>query len=89
MSVTDGTGALHPRRVAWTLAWTVLLCTALTGLKFGAFVPNDSFRAGWNSGETSEDFAVSYEVAPAPLAPGTYRQITGNTALAYGGRRAG
>ena len=39
---------------------------------------------GWNYGETSEDFAVSYEVAPAPLAPGTYRQITGNTALANG-----
>jgi 2-oxoglutarate/2-oxoacid ferredoxin oxidoreductase subunit alpha len=43
-----------------------------------------AFRAGWNYGETSEDFAVSYEVAPAPLAPGTYRQITGNTALSFG-----
>jgi 2-oxoglutarate/2-oxoacid ferredoxin oxidoreductase subunit alpha len=43
-----------------------------------------AFSAGWNYGETSEDFAVSYEVAPAKLAPGTYRQITGNTALAYG-----
>ena len=43
-----------------------------------------AFRAGWNYGETSEDFAVSYEVAPAPLQPGTYRQITGNTALSYG-----
>jgi 2-oxoglutarate/2-oxoacid ferredoxin oxidoreductase subunit alpha len=43
-----------------------------------------AFNAGWNYGETSEDFAVSYEVAPAKLAPGTYRQITGNTALAYG-----
>jgi 2-oxoglutarate ferredoxin oxidoreductase subunit alpha len=41
-------------------------------------------RAGWNYGETSEDFAVSYEIAPAPLAPGTYRQITGNTAISYG-----
>ena len=43
-----------------------------------------AFRAGWNYGETSEDFAVSYEIAPAPLAPGTYRQITGNTALSNG-----
>ena len=43
-----------------------------------------AFRAGWNYGETSEDFAVSYEVAPAKLAPGTYRQITGNAALSYG-----
>jgi 2-oxoglutarate ferredoxin oxidoreductase subunit alpha len=43
-----------------------------------------AFRAGWNYGETSEDFAVSYEIAPAKLAPGTYRQITGNAALSIG-----
>ena len=43
-----------------------------------------AFKAGYAYGETSEDFAVSYEVAPAQLAPGVYRQITGNTALAYG-----
>ncbi|MCP2165907.1 2-oxoacid:acceptor oxidoreductase subunit alpha [Goodfellowiella coeruleoviolacea] len=43
-----------------------------------------AFRAGWNYGETTEAFAVTYEVSPAKLAPGTYRQITGNTALAYG-----
>jgi 2-oxoglutarate ferredoxin oxidoreductase subunit alpha len=43
-----------------------------------------AFRAGWNYGETSEDFAVSYEVAPAKLRPGTYRQVSGNTALTYG-----
>ncbi len=43
-----------------------------------------AFKAGWNYGETSEDFAISYEVAPARIAPGTYRQISGNTALSYG-----
>jgi 2-oxoglutarate/2-oxoacid ferredoxin oxidoreductase subunit alpha len=43
-----------------------------------------AFKAGWNYGETSEDFAVSYEIAPARIAPGTYRQISGNTALSYG-----
>jgi 2-oxoglutarate ferredoxin oxidoreductase subunit alpha len=43
-----------------------------------------AFKAGYNYGETSEDFAVSYEVAPAKLQPGTYRQITGNTALSFG-----
>jgi 2-oxoglutarate/2-oxoacid ferredoxin oxidoreductase subunit alpha len=43
-----------------------------------------AFRAGWNYGETTEEFAVSYEVKPAPLAAGTYRNITGNLALAYG-----
>ncbi|WP_369203434.1 2-oxoacid:acceptor oxidoreductase subunit alpha [Streptomyces sp. PU-14G] len=45
-----------------------------------------AFRAGWNFGETTEDFAVSYEVAPASSAfpPGTYRNISGNLALSYG-----
>jgi 2-oxoglutarate/2-oxoacid ferredoxin oxidoreductase subunit alpha len=43
-----------------------------------------AFKAGWAYGETSEDFVVSYEVAPAPMAPGTYRNITGNQALGMG-----
>ncbi|MFD3685590.1 2-oxoacid:acceptor oxidoreductase subunit alpha [Nocardiopsis sp. NPDC058631] len=43
-----------------------------------------AFQAGWNFGETTEDFAVSYEVKPARLPSGTYRNITGNLALAYG-----
>jgi len=52
-----------------------------------------AFRAGFNYGETTEAFAVSYEVKPAPMAPGTYRNISGNQALAYGlvaaGQRSG
>ncbi|MYV98645.1 2-oxoacid:acceptor oxidoreductase subunit alpha [Streptomyces sp. SID3343] len=43
-----------------------------------------AFKAGWNFGETTDDFAVSYEVAPAKLPAGTYRNITGNLALSYG-----
>jgi 2-oxoglutarate ferredoxin oxidoreductase subunit alpha len=43
-----------------------------------------AFRAGWNFGETTEAFSVSYEVKPAKLEPGLYRNITGNLALAYG-----
>jgi 2-oxoglutarate/2-oxoacid ferredoxin oxidoreductase subunit alpha len=43
-----------------------------------------AFKAGYNYGETSEDFHVSYEVQPARLAPGLYRQITGNQALSLG-----
>ena len=43
-----------------------------------------AFRAGWAFGETTEAFAVRYEVKPASIAPGTYRNITGNTALSYG-----
>ena len=41
-------------------------------------------RAGWAFGETTEGFAVRYTVAPAPAERGTYRNITGNTALSYG-----
>jgi 2-oxoglutarate ferredoxin oxidoreductase subunit alpha len=43
-----------------------------------------AFRAGWNFGETTEVFSVQYEVKPATAAPGTYRNITGNSALSYG-----
>src|SRR4051794_30379226 len=43
-----------------------------------------AFKAGWNFGETTEAFAVQYEIKPAPMASGTYRNITGNLALAYG-----
>jgi 2-oxoglutarate ferredoxin oxidoreductase subunit alpha len=44
----------------------------------------EAFRAGWNFGETTEAFAVQYEIKPATTPPGTYRNITGNLALAYG-----
>jgi len=43
-----------------------------------------ALQAGYAFGETTETFAVSYEVKPAKLAPGTYRNITGNQAMAYG-----
>jgi 2-oxoglutarate ferredoxin oxidoreductase subunit alpha len=43
-----------------------------------------AFNAGYAFGETTETFAVSYEVKPAKLRPGTYRNVTGNQALAMG-----
>ena len=43
-----------------------------------------AFQAGWSYGETTESFSVSYEVKPATLPPGLYRNISGNVALAYG-----
>ncbi|GLW08778.1 2-oxoglutarate ferredoxin oxidoreductase subunit alpha [Microtetraspora sp. NBRC 13810] len=43
-----------------------------------------AFQAGWNYGETTESFSVSYEIKPAKLAAGVYRNISGNQALAYG-----
>ncbi|MDJ0869621.1 MAG: 2-oxoacid:acceptor oxidoreductase subunit alpha [Myxococcota bacterium] len=41
-------------------------------------------RAGYHFGETSELFPVSFEVPRAKIEPGPYRNITGNTALAWG-----
>jgi 2-oxoglutarate ferredoxin oxidoreductase subunit alpha len=43
-----------------------------------------ALEAGWSYGETTEGFAVAYEVKPASLPPGRYRTIRGNQALAYG-----
>src|SRR3954469_22961073 len=43
-----------------------------------------AFNTGYAFGETSEGFAVQYEVKAAPLEPGLYRQITGNVALSWG-----
>ncbi len=43
-----------------------------------------ALEAGFAFGETTELFSHVYKVDPAPLPPGTYRQITGNTALSYG-----
>src|SRR6201993_3001176 len=43
-----------------------------------------ALKAGWNYGETTEVFGTTYEVSRATLPAGEYRQISGNTALAYG-----
>jgi 2-oxoglutarate/2-oxoacid ferredoxin oxidoreductase subunit alpha len=43
-----------------------------------------AFKAGWNFGETTEDFSIRYEVKPAQMSPGTYRNVTGNAALSLG-----
>ncbi|MBI1813411.1 MAG: 2-oxoacid:acceptor oxidoreductase subunit alpha [Deltaproteobacteria bacterium] len=52
-----------------------------------------ALKAGYNFGDTTELFHTSYTVAPAPIAPGKYRNITGNSAAALGfvaaARRAG
>ncbi len=43
-----------------------------------------ALKAGYNFGDITEIFATSYQVDPAPLEPGTYRNITGNYALGLG-----
>ena len=43
-----------------------------------------ALQAGYSYCEATEAFQVSYEIPPAKLAPGVYRNISGNTALALG-----
>lgn len=43
-----------------------------------------ALNAGWNYGETTEAFVSSYEVAPAKLPAGKYKNIEGNQAMAWG-----
>jgi 2-oxoglutarate ferredoxin oxidoreductase subunit alpha len=43
-----------------------------------------ALRAGWNFCDITELFHHRYEVQPAPMPPGLYRNIQGNTALALG-----
>ncbi|MEM9941191.1 MAG: 2-oxoacid:acceptor oxidoreductase subunit alpha [Planctomycetota bacterium] len=43
-----------------------------------------ALKAGWNYGETTEAFASTYQVPPARLKPGKYRNMMGNQALAWG-----
>jgi 2-oxoglutarate ferredoxin oxidoreductase subunit alpha len=43
-----------------------------------------AFKAGFNFGETAELFDSNFEIKPAPLSPGVYTNISGNTALSWG-----
>lgn len=43
-----------------------------------------ALMTGWNYGETTDAFASSFKVDPAKLAPGTYKNMMGNQALAWG-----
>ena len=58
--------------------------------KFGKKAPEVAeanrlaLKAGWHYGETTEDFASTYQVSAAELPKGTYRNVMGNQALAWG-----
>lgn len=43
-----------------------------------------ALQAGWNYGETTDAFQVSFRVEPAHLPPGRYRNMMGNQSLAWG-----
>ncbi len=72
---------MYTRPVEPTLEWIAsrfknneLVCKANTA----------AFKAGHAFGETAEMFDFVYEITPATLEPGTYTNISGNTALSYG-----
>src|SRR3989440_4013207 len=76
--------------MSWLYGRSVDATVDFLNAKFGARRPEiaaaniKALQAGYAFGETTESFAVTYEVKPAKLAPGTYRNITGNQALSYG-----
>jgi 2-oxoglutarate/2-oxoacid ferredoxin oxidoreductase subunit alpha len=75
--------------VSWMFGRPTEVTLAWIETKFGSTPPImqanlAAFRAGYNFGETTELFAHTYEVKPAPVAPGVYRNISGSTALAWG-----
>src|SRR6266481_5090696 len=43
-----------------------------------------AMKAGYSCCEATEAFQISYEIPPAQLAPGVYRNLSGNQALALG-----
>src|SRR5687768_14173997 len=43
-----------------------------------------ALKAGWNYGETTDAFVSTYKIAKAKLPSGTYKNISGNVAMAYG-----
>jgi len=43
-----------------------------------------ALQAGYNYGDTTETFTTRYKVEKAKIEPGSYRNIMGNQALAYG-----
>jgi 2-oxoglutarate ferredoxin oxidoreductase subunit alpha len=72
---------LYERSMEPTLAWI--------DQKFGsrpviAEANRRALNAGYAFGETTEMFHTTYRVPKAQLAPGTYRNITGNEATALG-----
>jgi 2-oxoglutarate ferredoxin oxidoreductase subunit alpha len=72
---------MYTRPVEPTLQW-IEQKFAKTPLVAAANIA--AFKAGHAFGETAELFDHPYEVKPAPHEPGTYTNITGNTALAWG-----
>ena len=72
---------MYTRPAAVTVAWIEERFSAKPQVRDANIA---AFKAGHAFGETAELFDHPYEVVPAALAPGTYTNINGNTALAWG-----
>jgi 2-oxoglutarate ferredoxin oxidoreductase subunit alpha len=72
---------MYTRPVEPTLEW---IGTRFAKVPMVAEANTLAFKAGWNFGDTAELFDSVYEVRPAVLDPGTYTNISGNTALSWG-----
>ena len=72
---------LYTRPIEPAREWIAERFAAKPGIRDGNRLALD---AGYHYGDISEGFVSRYEVAPADLAPGTYRAVHGNEALALG-----
>jgi 2-oxoglutarate ferredoxin oxidoreductase subunit alpha len=72
---------MYTRPVEPTLAWIEKRFGSKPQVKEANML---AFKTGYHFGETAELFASSYQVKPASRHSGTYTNITGNTALAWG-----
>lgn len=72
---------LFDRSMEPTLKWIQQKFAAKTEV---ADANTKALKAGYYFGETAEIFPVRYTVAPASIAPGRYRRVDGNQALAMG-----
>ena len=72
---------LYEREMAATISWIDEKFSKRPEIAEGN---KRALKAGYNFGETTELFHERYVVPPASLAPGHYRNITGNEATALG-----
>ena len=72
---------LYSRPLELTLNWLGVKFKNAPDLKAAN---EKALKAGYYFGETTEVFTTRYEVKPASLPKGTYRNISGNEALALG-----
>lgn len=72
---------MYTRPEAVTIAWIEEKFAAKPAVRDANLA---AFKAGHAFGETAELFDHPYTVRAAPQAPGTYTNISGNTALAWG-----